>query len=318
MNIRVSFVCAIALSMALSAAAQFNSPGNGTQGNNQNLAGFGSVGNGNNSHQPPPPPGQTDFVLQNLLGPCEVEDPITHKKLNAYRPMTLNIDWVTVREVLVRNGVDLNADIIVQTVTAYKETPLIKCITHRVGRGAGKDGINNFFKKQVFATNQNMDDSILALVFGRKNYDEYLGDRALLYSTPGTQYCLQVTYVYRLANGRVTAPETRGMRWTMRTPTLQDIKNYIDFFVPIAAGVTQKPKITWDVAETLYGILDMPVDDLTKMIQFEAAIALSAVDFSYLADVPDARFQFTYLIDSDEEPIGCVLLEQALSVLFHP
>ncbi len=292
-------------------------PVNGGGGNNTTDS--WKIGGNNSNSAPPPPPGQTEFQLQNLLGPCDVIDPLTGKTLHAFRPMTLNLDSVTMRDLLEANGVDThNPNLIVQTVRIYKITPFIKCNKSLIGRGAGLKGINNNFDKRTATNVTHLDDGICALVFKLDPLGTYcLGDRALLYSNPGTIYCLQVQYVIRLPDGRISAPETRGMSWTMKTPTIDDIKNIIEFFVPVAAGVTQKPKITSDVQELLYSILDSPEDDLTRLLEFETAIAFSAVDFGFLADAEDARFLFTYLIDSDEEPIGCLLIEMANSLLFH-
>jgi hypothetical protein len=310
-------LAAVLFSASAFCFAQLGVHGSGAN-SGQQLAGASNL-NGSNGHSGPPPPGQTEFVLQNLIGPATVVDPLTGETLNAYRPMLLNLDKYTIRDVLTANGVDANdPNLIIQLIGMEKKTSIIKCSSPRVGYGAGKDGINNFFKVQKAVHNDSMDKGITYLLFGvHPLAGDPLGDRALLYTTPNTYYQLWVTYVVRLANGRISAPETRTLTWTVKVPMVEDIRNYIDYFRPVAAGLTQKPKITWDVQKKLNSILDDIVDPLATLLDFETVVATSSLDFAILAGADDARFFFSYMIDSPEEPYQCVLIEMANALLFH-
>jgi hypothetical protein len=58
-------------------------------------------------------------------------------------------------------------------------------------------------------------------------------------------------------------------------------------------------------------------DDLSALVKFEGVIGSASIDFKTMLTAGDARTMNGYLIDDDEEPIGCLLIEQANSALWH-
>jgi len=264
-------------------------------------------------------------VVPNLI--CDravtVIDPWDGQAKQAFRPEEINLDGITVRDVLVWTGADLDCPgttLIVQAVSMSKDTPYIKCTAFVTGPGSGEN--TNFHTGFKFATNANLDDAVCNLAFGIPYDEECLGNRCLLFSPPLTKYTLKVVYVRRdNATGRVGAPVVATYCVIVEVPTRDQIACNIEYFSTVAAGVTQKCKITDDCAEALYEALSFP-DNLDALIAFETVIALCAIDFSVLRDAKnaagnyDARFITSYLIDSDEEPIGCLLIEMANAALW--
>lgn len=291
---------------------------------NKNTAGSSGV-NGGVSAQACKESNTVQVDLPNLIwdDATTVKDPWTGQNVHAFRPEEINLDGFTVRDVLTITGADLNCSgttVIVQAVAVEKETPYIKCTAFVYGPGSGEN--TNFRTGYKFATNQNLDDSVVNLSFGIPKDDEGLGDRCLLFSPPNTKYTLKVVYVRRDdATGRVGAPIVAMFCVRVKVPTRDDIRCNIEYFSTVAAGVTQKCKITNDCAEALFEALSLP-DNLDALIAFETVVALCAIDFSVLRDAKnakgnyDARFIGHYLIDSDEEPIGCLLIEQANAALW--
>lgn len=249
--------------------------------------------------------------LKNLI----VEKPpvglgLTRARL--FRPQTINVDGFTVRDVLEANNVEITANTLVQRVCVSKETPLYKCGAFLFGPGSGLN--TNFNSGWVYANSQYLDRSVVDIAFAAQGGK--LGNRALLFSPPGTTYRLKVTYVTRLENGRISPPETVELCWTVVIEDRDDLRDNVEYFSTVAAGATQKPKIADDVAQALYEAIAVD-DPLEALVQIETVIALSATDFSTLRDRPHVLFLSSYLIDSDEEPIGCLLIEQANALLWR-
>lgn len=249
--------------------------------------------------------------LKNLI----VEAPpvglgLTRERL--FRPQTINIDGFTVRDVLEANNVEITENTLVQRVCVSKETPLYKCAAFVFGPGSGLN--TNFSSGWVYANSQYLDRSVVDIAFSALGGK--LGNRSLLFSPPGTTYRLKVTFVTRLENGRISPPETVELCWTVVIEDRDDLRDNVDYFSTVAAGATQKPKIAEDVASALYEAISVD-DPLEALVQIEMVVALSATDFSTLRDRPNVLFTFGYLVDSDEEPIGCLLIEQANALFWR-
>jgi hypothetical protein len=245
--------------------------------------------------------------------------------LSAYAPMWVYFDGMTLRDVFTVSGTDINCpgfDLIIQSVEFAKYTPYVKCTAFVSGPGSGLN--TNFDTGLKKATNDDLDKPILSVALGIKD-PPYLSRRALLFSPPHTSYSALVQYVRRdRATGRIGPPMTALYGVMVNVPTRADIEANIDYFSTVAAGVTQKPKIDFSVALTLEAVLASVADDLAALIQFETIIAECSIDFAVLRDATDpvtgkydTRFKFNYLVDSDEEPIGCLLTEMANAALWH-
>jgi len=241
-----------------------------------------------------------------------------------FRPEVINLDGLTIRDVLEATGTDIECDgytLLVQRVRVTKETPYWKCTAFVNGPGSGLN--TNFDSGWKFADSTMLNDLLVHRAFGIPQDQPALGNRALLFSPPGTKYCLWVTYVRRdNSTGRTGAPVTVKYCVQVEVPSRAQIACNIEYFSTVAAGVTQKPKITEDVVECLYEALAHP-DNLEALIEFEYCVALHSIDFSVLRDMKnqagqyDARFFTGYLIDSDEEPIGCLLIEMVNAALWN-
>jgi hypothetical protein len=241
-------------------------------------------------------------------------DPWDGQMKQSFRPEVVNFDELTIRDVLICAGQQIDENLLVQAVGCRKVTPTIKCHAFAVGPGSGLN--TNFDTGYVAATSDMLDDSIIYIVFGQA-----LGNRCLLFSPPCTYYEFYVVFViYDPATGQVGEPITVSQAWHVEKPTKETIRHNIEYFATVAAGRTQKPKISADVAAALYAALDI-ADDLEALTEFEAVIALASIDFSTFigpSGTNDVRFETGYLIDSDEEPIGCLLIEQANYLLWKP
>jgi hypothetical protein len=253
--------------------------------------------------------------LDNLIvGPPE-NDPFDAQLKRVYRPGTLNIDDVTVANVLMANGVDIqDPNLAVQAACAEKDTPLYKCTAFVSGPGSG---LNTNFKTGLKkATDADLSKSVLKIALGIPQNQVGLGERALLFSPPCTTYSLCVVYAIIQPNGLPGIPQTVDIHWVVSEPTRESIRRNIDYFSTVAAGATQKPKITSDVVAALNAALDIP-DPLTALTAFEGVVADASITFADLLAKGDVRFFNTLLIDDDEEPIGCLLDEQAAALLWH-
>jgi hypothetical protein len=138
----------------------------------------------------------------------------------------------------------------------------------------------------------------------------------MLFSPPGSEYDMRVVYVVRKPNGRIGKPQTAELSWKLVIESRDDLRNNVEYFSTVAAGATQKPKIADDIAQALYDAIGI-TDDLSALVAIETVIASAATNFGVLRDQPDVRFLRGYLIDGDEEPIGCLLVEQANALLWH-
>jgi len=296
-------------------------------GNGRNGAGMTQVGSGGGVSAQACGEATTYVkTVPNLICvPGAVVDPFDNQTKMGFRPECITIDDLTVRDVLTLTGVEINCDgftLIVQAVRVSKVTPYIKCTAFVNGPGAGEN--TNFDSGLRFATNANLDDPVCNLAFQIPVDEECLGCRCLLFSPPLTTYTVEVIYVRRdNATGRVGAPISAKVLYVVEVPDRDQIACNIEYFSTVAAGVTQKCKITQDVVEALLDCLAIP-DDLSALFCFETVIALTSIDFSVLRDAKngagnyDARWITGYLIDSDEEPIGCLLIEMANAALWHP
>ena len=256
--------------------------------------------------------------------PRAVTDPFDGKVKMGFRPEVINIDGLTIRDVLEATGTDINCQgftLLLQRVRVTKETPYYKCTAFVTGPGSGLN--TNFDSGWKFADSTMLNDKLVNRAFGIPQGQPALGNRALLFSPPGTKYTLWATYVRRdNATGRTGAPVTVKYCVQVEVPTRAQIACNIEYFSTVAAGVTQKPKITEEVVECLYEALSIP-DNLEALIAFEYCVALHSIDFSVLRDKKnsqgkyDARFFTGYLIDSDEEPIGCLLIEMVNAALWN-
>jgi len=262
------------------------------------------------------PPGDCECViLPNLIwrGNLTTTDPFDNETKRTFRPEVINLDGFTIRDILNCHGVTFDENLIIQAVDVRKVTPLYKCGAFVYGPGSD---LNTNWYTLAFATSSNIDDSVVYTA-----YRKYLGNRSLLFSPPGTCYELSVTYVIRDPNtGRTGPPITKVLCWCVEMPDKDVIRANIEYFSTVAAGRTQKPKIPPHVAQALNDALDIP-NDLDALIAFEQVIGMYAVDFRTFIGADgkrDVRWLHHYLIDSDEEPIGCLLIEQANSLLWHP
>jgi len=249
-----------------------------------------------------------------------VVDPFDGATKTGFRPEVINLDGLTIGDVLTLNGVTIDANLIVQTIEVTKVTPYLKCTAFVTGPGAGIN--TNFDSGLKKATSADLGKKLVNLAFGIPQDQVALGNRALLFSPPGTTYTLYVTYVVRDANGRIGKPITVKYIVTVQVPARADILANIEYFSTVAAGVTQKPKIDGLALKDLVDALAI-ADDLGALIAFETAVATYSIDFPVLRDKMDttgkydARFFHDYMIDSDEEPIGCLLVEMANAALWH-
>lgn len=258
--------------------------------------------------------------VPNLI--CSFYPGFTDGKL--FRPEVINLDGLTIRDVLEATGTDIECEgftLLLQRVRVTKETPYWKCTAFVNGPGSGLN--TNFDSGWKFADSTMLNDLLVHRAFGIPQSQPALGNRALLFSPPGTKYTLWATYVRRdNSTGRTGAPVTVKYCVQVEVPSREQIACNIEYFSTVAAGVTQKPKITEDVVECLYEALAEP-DNLEALIQFEYCVALHSIDFSVLRDMRnqagqyDARFFTGYLIDSDEEPIGCLLIEMVNAALWN-
>ncbi len=275
------------------------------------------------------------FKLQRFVGECDcvilpnliwrtagtVTDPFDGVTKQLYRPEVLNIDDITLRDVLNCNGVTIDQNLIIQTVTVSKVTPLYKCGAFTFGPGSG---LNTNFKQQSVAHTTNLDDSVCQVAFKLLLTDRCLGDRCLLFSPPCTLYTLEVQYVIRdPVTGRIGAPIKKEMCWKVELPDKDVIRCNIDYFATVAIGRTQKCKIAADVVQALKDALDNS-DPLEGLLEFETVVAFASTSFDDFIDIngpekglKDVRFETGYMIDSVEEPVGCLLIEQANSFLWH-
>jgi len=240
-------------------------------------------------------------------------DPFTTQLMDAFRPEVINLDGLTIRDVLVAQGTTIDERLIVQVIRVTKVTPSLKCTAFVTGPGAGIN--TNFDSGNKKATNADLDKKLVNLAFGIPQDQVALGNRALLFSPPGTTYTLSVVYVVLDANGRPGAPQTCKYIVTVKVPTRDDILHNVKYFATVAAGATQKPKIDGKAYTDLRDALRIP-DDLAALIALETAVATYAIDFAVLRDQDD-RFYHNYLVDSDEEPIDCLLVEMANAALWH-
>jgi hypothetical protein len=259
-------------------------------------------------------------VVPNLIcAPDAIVDPFDCTMKTGFRPEVINLDGLTIRQVLEATGTQIECEgfeLLVQAVRVVKETPVWKCTAFVTGPGSGLN--TNFDTGWKYADSTMLDESLIMVAFG-----QLLGNRALLFSPPATTYYLCVWYVRReLSSGRVGPPIVVCYIVTVKIPSRADICCNVEYFSTVAAGVTQKPKIHEDVAAALCICLLEP-EDLVALLCFETVVALTSIDFSVLRDmkdaagVYDARFARGYMIDSDEEPIGCLLIEMANAALWH-
>ncbi len=261
-------------------------------------------------------------LLPNLIvGPSAAKDPFSGGPVRVFRPATLNIDTLTLRDVLIGNNVTIDQNLIVQDVRVSKLTSALKCTVFGSGPGSGYN--TNFNSGLVAASSASLDVSVCLIALHRAIDERCLGDRCLLFSPPCTTYTLSVVYVVRdPKTGRTGSPITSSLSWVIKNPTRQDIRDNIEYFGTVAAGFTQKCKIDDSVMEALNAALDNP-NDLEALLEFETVIAFAATDFQTLRDAKDAKGNFDarllhdYLIDSDEEPIGCLLIEMANFALWN-
>jgi hypothetical protein len=218
------------------------------------------------------------------------------------------------------NDVDISdPNLVIQTVRLSKVTPVIKCTAFTTGPGGGLN--TNFDSKLKKATNADLDRSLCEIALQRPPSEPCLGCRCLLFSPPLTTYTLQVQYVILDENGRPGPPIFVNICYVVQVPTRNDIRCNIEYFSTVAAGVTQKCKITSECAAALNHALDNPID-LEALLEFETVIAFCSIDFADLLaknrdGVYDVRFKTNYLVDSTEEPIGCLLIEMADALLWH-
>jgi hypothetical protein len=231
-----------------------------------------------------------------------------------FRPEVINLDGLTIEDVLNAAQVQVTDRLIVQVIEVTKVTPYLKCTAFVSGPGSGLN--TNFDSGLKKATNANLKDKLINLAFGIPQDQVALGNRALLFSPPGTTYTLSVTYVVLGANGRPGAPMTAKYIVTVQVPDRDDIRCNVVYFSTVAAGATQKPKITKKVVHELMEALEI-TDDLGALLAFEEAVATYSVDFSLLLSKGDVRFYHGYMIDDSEEPIGCLLEEMANAALWH-
>jgi len=269
----------------------------------------------------PVAPACPGIQLANLLCGPDAVDPFDGELKRVFRPGEMNIDGITLLDIFNFNGIRFSDRTIIQAVRMSKVTPVIKCTAFVSGPGAGEN--TNFDTGYKFANVDNLNDPFCNVVFQLPPDAECLGCRCLLFSPPCTTYTLSVIYLPVDEFGFPTGPpQTISIQYTVAMPTRETIRCNIEYFSTVAAGVTQKCKITQDVVDQLLACLEIP-NDLEALFCIETVIATTSIDFvDLLATNPDGnydvRFKHGYLVDSDEEPIGCLLLEMANALLFHP
>jgi hypothetical protein len=207
----------------------------------------------------------------------------------------------------------VNASLVIQAVRLQKMTPSLKCTAFVSGPGSGLN--TNFDTGLRKAVTADIDKDLASIALGIAQGQVALDSRALLFSPPGTTYTLSVVYVILDSHGRPGVPQTITRVIKLMVPSRAFLLKEIEYFSTVATGATQKPKIDAATVTLLNTALDVP-DDLQALIQFEGVIAQYAVDFSAFLG-PDSRFLHNYLVDDDEEPIGCLLEEQANALLWH-
>jgi len=261
------------------------------------------------------------IIVPNLIwrGAAKVVDPFSGDEVGTFRPECITIDSVTIRDILNCHGVQIDQNLIIQAVCVKKTTPYIKCSAFVDGPGSGLN--TNFDTGPQFATIADLDKYVCNLAFKLPQDQECLGCRCLLFSPPDTTYIVCVTYVVRdPITGRVGPPITKELCWKVEIPDKDVIRCNIEYFSTVALGRTQKCKITAGIAEQLNACLDLP-NDLDALFCFETILGTFSIDFRTFIGPGgdrDVRFVTDYIIDSEEEPVACLLLEQALSILFHP
>ncbi len=300
-----------------------------TRGNDNNNGVHGSIiGNGGVSTAAECNNGSSEPVVKevpNLIWVHEaVTDPFDGGLKTGFRPETIFFDDWTIRYLIeTKLGIEINCegfDFILQAIRLSKQTPVQKCTAFVSGPGAGLN--TNFDTGLRKAQTANLDELFCAWVFSMPPDGPCLGTRCLLFSPPLTKYSLEVDYVRRdKTTGTISAPYKRIYCILVKIPTIEEIKCNIEYFSTVAAGVTQKCKIDMSCVDALNAALDL-ADPLEALLEFETVIAFCATDFETLLAKDekgnyDARFIFDYLIDSDEEPIGCLLIEQANALLWH-
>ncbi len=240
-----------------------------------------------------------------------------------FRPEVINLDALTIRDVLEAAGTDIECEghtLLVQAVRFEKKTPYWKCTAFVMGPGSGLN--TNFDTGWKYADSTMLNDPVLNRAFGIPSSQPALGNRALLFSPPNTKYTIKVAYVRRdNSTGRTGTPVIAEYCVQVKIPTRADIYCVVDYFSTVAAGVTQKPKITEGVKIGLGEALSNP-DNLEALIMVEYIVAMTTIDFAVLRDAKpagkyDARWYDGYLIDTDEEPIACLLLEMAAAALWY-
>jgi hypothetical protein len=155
-----------------------------------------------------------------------------------YRPEVINLDGLTIADVLRACGTTIDDNLIVQAVRLEKDTPWWKCLAFISGPGSGSN--TNFttgFKK---ATNDDLNKHVVNIALGLPQDVVGLGNRALLFSPPNTKYTIKVVYVIRdPITGRIGAPMVCVYVVQVKVPTVTDIRAAIDYFSTVAAGATQ-------------------------------------------------------------------------------
>jgi hypothetical protein len=261
------------------------------------------------------------IIVPNLIwrGAKTVIDPFNDAVVGTFRPECITIDDVTIRDIFDCHGVVIDSNVIVQSVCVKKTTPYIKCATYDVGPGSGEN--TNFDTGPQFATIADLDKPVCNVAFKLQPDQECLGCRCLLFSPPDTTYIVCVQYVVRDPNtGRIGPPIILELCWKVEIPDKDVIRCNIEYFSTVALGRTQKCKISASVAEALNACLDIP-SDLDALFCFETVLGTFQIDFRTFIGPngdKDVRFERDYIIDSDEEPVACLLLEQALAILYHP
>ncbi|MEP0767188.1 MAG: hypothetical protein HRF45_11685, partial [Fimbriimonadia bacterium] len=294
------------------------------------------------------------FVIGPCNGPCDgcwgdelknvirsnfkSVDPWDNALKDTFRPGYINLDGFTIRDILLHNNVTIDENLIVQQATYWKCTPHWKCAAFVIGPGSGlntfdPDWMHPEKRNRGPATNDDLDESVLrkALRLPKSDDGWYMGNRSILFSPPCTTYELGVVYVVRDPNtGRTGEPQTVVWRWVLespfnvsrqlgRTAGTEIILRNIEYFSTVALGRTQKPKIPPIVADSLREALNIP-DPTEALTEFETIIGLTSVDFHTFIGPDgkrDVRFWHQYLIESDEEPVGCLLIEQAADLFFR-
>ncbi|GMV37465.1 MAG: hypothetical protein AMXMBFR61_19730 [Fimbriimonadales bacterium] len=293
---------------------------------------------------------ETTFIVGPCHGPCEgcwgdelknvirsnfkSVDPWDNTLKDTFRPGYINLDGFTIRDILLHNNVTIDDNLIVQQATYWKCTPFWKCAAFVIGPGSGvntfdPDWMHPERRNRGPATNADLDESVLRLALRLPKSDDgwYMGNRSLLFSPPCTTYELGVVYVVRDPNtGRIGEPQTVVWRWVLESPFnkgramgTEIILRNIEYFSTVALGRTQKPKIPPIVADSLRDALNIP-DPTEALTAFETIVGLASVDFYTFIGQDgkrDVRFWHQYLIESDEEPVGCLLIEQAADLFFR-